>query len=922
MSDPQDLTSPLPADDQETPVTEPSDTNPELPSPSEEEAPSELDPAEVDSSVAEESETLASTQDASPLEKTSPGGRSDVAPSPDGLPRAALVAIAVLLAAGSLWIGLLWGQQKGLREAASASPSAAPTPAEATVWTCSMHPQIKLPEAGACPLCGMDLIPLEKGGGDLGPRVLELSPGAAALAGVETIPVQRRSVSREVRMVGLVDYDETRLHYITAWISGRLDRLFVDYTGTLVRKGDHLVEMYSPELLSAQEELLQAISSRTKLKESSSEFLRSTAEQTVRSAREKLRLWGLSVEQIAKIEREGKSSDHITIHATTGGVVVHKNKNRGEYVKTGERIYAIADLSKVWVKLDVYESDLSLIRYGQRVSFETEAYPGLAFEGQVVFVDPVLTGHTRTVKVRLNVDNTEGRLKPGMFVRATLKAQVESDGRSMAPAVRGKWICPMHREEIHDVAGGCSVCGMALVKAETLYPGGEAPSPAPLVVPASAVLWTGVRSLVYVQQRGTHTYEGREVVLGPRAGGFFVVREGLKEGELVVTKGSFKIDSALQIEARPSMMLPPPEGAKHERFDASAEFGSGLEPVYRAYLEVQGALAEDGEVPARAGLDRLVAGVRQVKAGSLGPDALRAWVALAKRLRDAVAKGSATASIAALRQEFAPLSEAILDLERGFGHGKGSFVEAFCPMAFDNKGAPWLQAKGAIANPYFGAAMLRCGEVRAQFEVRGQAPQAAADPHAGHSPGAPTPSPTPAPAGSPASHPATQPSTRPAVKSGALREQLRPLVEAYLALQHDLSKDRALGGAHSQKILAALGAVKLSGLSTSARGGWERDAPALRALGSRLAGAEGIAAERVVFHDLSRRLEGVLVSSGPPAGVTLRRFHCPMAFGNTGADWLQTADRTENPYFGAQMYRCGGQVKVLETKPAPAGDGK
>jgi len=823
-----------------------------------------------------------------------------------GLPPAALVAGALLIAVASLWIGVQWGQSGAPEAAPGASPSAAPT-----TWTCSMHPSVKLPEAGACPLCGMDLIPLVAGGSQE-PRVLELSEAAAALAEVETVPVERRSVAREVRMVGMIEVDETRLHYVTAWFPGRLDRLFVDYTGTLVREGDHLAEVYSPELLTAQEELLQAVSAEKKLAASSSEFLRKSAAQTLRSSREKLRLWGLSAEQIASIEREGKSQDHVTIHATSGGVVVHKNKNRGEYVKTGERIYAIADLSQVWVKLDAYESDLSAIHYGQEVSFGTEAYPGQTFRGQVVFVDPVVSGHTRTVKVRLNVANPEGRLKPGMFVRATLQAPIESDGQVLAPAIQGKWICPMHREEIHDEPGKCSLCAMPLVKAESLFREAAQGAEAPLVIPASAVLWTGVRSVVYVKRPESHAYEGREVVLGPRAGGVYLVREGLEEGELVVTKGAFKLDSALQIEARPSMMLPPAGAREPVALEVPPAFRDALDPVYQTYLEAQSMLARDQLDPARAGLRRLREAVEGIglapprgptpKDATLKEPALRAWVGLAKRLRDAGAKGAAAGDLGGVRAAFQQASQAILELEKGFGHARGRFVEAYCPMAFDNAGAAWLQVGEELNNPYFGASMLRCGDVKARFGPRVEGP---------------TPNPKQTP---PAAVPT--PSATPGGTEGALRGRLGALVEGYLALHQDLSKDRARGGSHAQALKAALGGVSSEGLSSPERGAWSEAQPKLEDLVQGLAAAKGIESERRLFHELSKRLDALLSRVGTPLDVTLRRFHCSMAFGNTGANWLQASERTENPYFGSGMYRCGDQVKVLEAQPQGASEAK
>ena len=414
-------------------------------------------------------------------------------------------------------------------------------------WTCSMHPEVIRDKPGKCPKCGMDLIPLmvESAAG-LGPRQLVISEDAAKLMEIQTSIVERKFVTTEIRMVGKVDYDETRVKNITAWVAGRIDRLFVDFTGITVNKGDHMVELYSPELISAQAELLLY---STKL-----------------LAREKLRLLGLTAEQIEQIEKTGKPVDHLTIRAPIGGVVIHKNATEGMYVDTGTPIYRVADLSHLWVKLDAYESDLPWLQYGQQVEFTTEAYRGEVFKGKITFIDPILNDKTRTIKVRVNVDNTDGRLKPDMFVRAVVHAKVAKGGKVMAADMAGKWVCPMHPSIVKDSAAACDICGMDLVTAESLgFVVADTSGEPPLVIPVSAALVTGRkldRAVVYVKKPDTEkpTYEGREIVLGPRAGDYYIVKSGLAEGEIVVTNGNFKIDSAMQIQAKPSMMSP--EGEK------------------------------------------------------------------------------------------------------------------------------------------------------------------------------------------------------------------------------------------------------------------------------------------------------------------------------------------------------------------------
>jgi Cu(I)/Ag(I) efflux system membrane fusion protein len=418
----------------------------------------------------------------------------------------------------------------------------------------------------------MDLIPLEMGA--IGERQIEFSEAAKKLMEIETSPVERKFVTAEIRMVGKINYDETRVKYITAWTPGRIDRLYVDYTGITVSKGDHMVYLYSPDLLSAQAELIQAAKAAGNIKPDGSELINRSIMATLEAAREKQRLLGLTAEQISDIEKSGRPVDHLTIYAPIGGIVIERNATEGMYVQTGTKIYTIADLSQLWVKLDAYESDMMWLRYGQEVEFTTEAYPGEVFKGRISFIDPVLNAKTRTVKLRVNVANPDGRLKPGMFVHAVAKAKVAGAGRVMDTAMAGKWICPMHPDIVKTETGSCDICGMDLVTTESLgFIKADVPEKAPLVIPASAPLITGKRAVVYVQIQGAEkpTYQGREIVLGPRAGDYYIVKSGLMEGEIIVTSGNFKIDSAMQIQAKPSMMSFEGTGLKKMVADSGGE---------------------------------------------------------------------------------------------------------------------------------------------------------------------------------------------------------------------------------------------------------------------------------------------------------------------------------------------------------------
>ena len=582
--------------------------------------------------------------------------------------------------------------------------------AHAETWTCSMHPQIRLPEPGQCPICGMDLIPAHSSTDALDMAdgaLLVLSEGERARAALETVPVERRFPFKDVRMVGMVEFDETRVRTLTARFPARLERLYLDYTGVPVREGDHLALVYSPELLTAQSELL----SSTRF--AGGDRLLSDA------ARRKMVLWGFSEDQVSAILERGVPTDQLELDAPMEGIVIEKFVNEGDYVETGTRLFRIADLSTVWLMLHAFESDLQWLHYGQEVEFAVEAFPGERFGGRIVFVDPVIDDRTRTVGVRVEVPNPEGRLKPGMFARATVYSRMGANGRVIAPELAGKWISPMHPEIIKDGPGTCDVCGMDLVPAESLgYVDGAKQSP-PLVVPASAVLRTGRRAVVYVAlpDRARLTYEGREISLGPRAGDFFIVMDGLLEGENVVTRGAFKIDSALQIMARPSMMNPagggPAPGHNH---------GSGAEPADE--------VAPSGHARDEAALKLTVGEARQMLDSysdlhrALAEDQLpEAKTALAAMLEE-VGHTSGPAdllhsmliedSLGGIRRpHFEILSEALIAaIRKNESAFEASLFLKHCPMVYPDRGADWLQIEEGTLNPYFGRAMQTCGETK------------------------------------------------------------------------------------------------------------------------------------------------------------------------------------------------------------------
>ncbi len=628
--------------------------------------------------------------------------------------------------------------------------SATSESSEPTMWTCSMHPQIQLPKEGKCPLCFMDLIPVETGmgGGDLDPNQIRMSETAAKLAKIQTSTVTRAYAERSIRMLGKLDYDETKVAYITAWVPGRLDRLFIDYTGAEVKKGDHMVQMYSPDLIAAQEELLQAIKVVKSLRKASSAVLISTANETLKSSREKLRLYGLTELQIEEIEEGNDPWEHLTISAPSSGVVIHKDAKEGMYVKTGTRIYTIVDLTKLWVMLEAYESDIPWLKYGQNVKFTSPSFPGETFEAVISFINPIVNPKTRTIDIRAVVNNKDGRLKPEMFVSGTVQSKLDSEGNVIFPEFAGKWISPMHPEIVKDGPGTCDICGMDLVPAEKYgYSSGkQATDNAPLLIPATSPLITGKRAVVYIEIPDDDgiVFEGREITLGPRAHDYYVVKEGLEEGEKIVTNGAFKIDSELQLQAKPSMMSPKGgatmAGHQHgepgtnqmaemdapkkysfgtaERQDDCEEAQIALIPVYNAYLNIQMELANDNFEGAKEALQQLSNSVTDVDMSLFKDDAHTRWMKISDALNDAAKKGLSMESISGVRDAFYYLSLAAIELHDTFGHADGeSYYLTYCPMARDNTGAYWLQKVKIVWNSFYGESMLRCGEIKQELHA-------------------------------------------------------------------------------------------------------------------------------------------------------------------------------------------------------------
>jgi len=482
----------------------------------------------------------------------------------------------------------------------------APAPAATVVWTCSMHPQIRMDRPGDCPLCGMALVPATSSAS--GDGSVQLSESSQRVASIEVVTIGRRPLEHELRTVGRIEFAEPLVAYVTARTAARVERVYADFTGTTVSAGDHLVDLYAPELVVAQQELLSS---------------RAAGGEDI--ARRKLELLGVSAAQIDAVLAEGKPRDVLTVHAPVGGTVIEKNVREQAYVQVGDPLYTIADLSTVWMFADIYEFELPWVAIGQHVEVHIEGAPGDSFGGTVAFIEPVVREATRTVRVRVNLPNPDGRLKPGMFASATIRAALDATGRAAPSPLAGKWVCPMHPDVASDVPGACPLCGMDLQKvpdragaaddagssddASTSHgpstPHGagavtnaehwvcpmndQPPADAPgrcavcgmklvsaaqppdradadaaaaaagvanlLAVPSTAVLDTGLRQIVWVE-REPGRYIAAEVRLGVRAGDFYPVLDGLSEGDRVVVHGNFLLDSQAQIEGQPSLLYP------------------------------------------------------------------------------------------------------------------------------------------------------------------------------------------------------------------------------------------------------------------------------------------------------------------------------------------------------------------------------
>ncbi|WP_339341671.1 efflux RND transporter periplasmic adaptor subunit [uncultured Polaribacter sp.] len=544
-------------------------------------------------------------------------------------------------------------------------------------WTCSMHPQILSEAPGDCPICGMDLIPAETRAEGLLADQFKLTANAMALANIQTSIVgSGKAEDNEIQLSGKIAENEATNVVQVSYFSGRIETLAIGFIGEEVFKGQLLATMYSPELYAAQQELITALS------------LKDTQPALYKAVRTKLKLWKLSESQINKIEMSGKIQENFPVYATVSGTVSEKLVAEGAAIKKGQPLFKIANLETVWASFDVYENQINRFKKGQEITITTNAAPNNLYKSKVAFIDPILNTSTRTVTLRAVLPNKEGMFKPGMFVEGEIKTI-----NSKATEV--------------------------------------------IAIPSSAVLWTGKRSVVYLKATiNESVFEIRKITLGNKNGSTYEVLSGLKNGDEIVTNGTFTVDAAAQLQGKKSMMnkkggiaITGHEGhvamngsvnkdTKNNsvRLEVSKEFQKQLNEVFIKYIALKDAFVKEESNNIISQSEKIGAILSKVDIKLLeNKEAQTFWMSLEKQLRVAVSSILKTTAIKEQRNHFKQVSASLIEALQVFGVNEKVFV-AFCPMADSNKGAYWLSIEKKVINPYFGNKMLTCGEVKQVIE--------------------------------------------------------------------------------------------------------------------------------------------------------------------------------------------------------------
>jgi Cu(I)/Ag(I) efflux system membrane fusion protein len=471
-----------------------------------------------------------------------------------------LAAGALLLAGLGVAQKLGWPFSKNTAAGSGSGSHVASSGGDSTRYICPMMCTPPQAEPGRCPVCAMELVPATSGGGRTDSRSVQIDPVARRLANIHTATVTLMPLDRTIRAVGELCYDEGSLKTISAYVDGRLDRLYADYTGVVVEKGDHLAMVYSPRLYSAQVEFLLAKKSLDQGRSATLQRVVDSTNDIHQSARQRLIELGMTDDQITQLVQAGEATSRMHLCAPISGTVIEKFAVEGQYVKEGQAIYNLADLSTVWLMLELFSEDAVAIRYGQRVEAELHSMPGRMFSGRVAFIDPTVDPTKRTVGIRVVMPNDDGLLRVGDYAKATIRvpmAGAHDPGAGIYdPELAGMWISPRHPHVVSPEPGKCPVCGVDLEPASRFgFVNTPTDSADALVVPRSAVLMNGGHSVVYVETESGR-FEIRHVKLGASSGDQIVVLDGLEAGEQVATSGNFLIDSQMQLAGNPSLIDP------------------------------------------------------------------------------------------------------------------------------------------------------------------------------------------------------------------------------------------------------------------------------------------------------------------------------------------------------------------------------
>lgn len=568
--------------------------------------------------------------------------------------------VAVSIAAVSLIAGLILGWAFFATSVPADSRSHQHLNASETqqTWTCSMHPQVRKTEAGDCPICGMDLIPLDDSASETNHDIIEMSASARKLAQIQTTAVQIGPIERTLQLSGETRSNPELLFTQSSHIPGRIESLAVNYTGQFVERGQEIARIYSPELINAQQELIEALS----MEEQQPEF--------ALAARQKLKSWKLTDAQIDALANKKDSVESFSIYSEASGFVSKLLVRRGDYIRAEAPFFELSDLSDVWVELDIYEQDFAWISVGTKVEFSTSAFPANTYTGSIFHIDPAIDSQSRVARALAKVENPGFQLKPGMLVRSTVYGK-----RS-------------------DLKTG-------------------------LLVPKSAVMWTGRRSLVYqvYQTDEMVGYLMREVRLGPDLGDHYVVETGLRQDDEVVINGAFSIDAAAQLLGKPSMMNIPDQttsdharsNVQHQRQALTPEKQRILQELLLSYLDLKNALVVGNFEEAQPKAQLLETSIKS------SMDVLAAIdLSSAKQLVEQGSQMILKTNVDQLRKDFIALSEAMIGIAEQSNIPFPVYVQ-FCPMANNDDGARWLSTEKEIRNPYYGDMMLTCGEVEKEL---------------------------------------------------------------------------------------------------------------------------------------------------------------------------------------------------------------